>query len=76
MDSSGEQHLEVDHNIYKRRLDLLGKPIEEPQKENITIKLKTEVAVSIDTFLYKNPKGLHDSHKIKVFKINWIACYQ
>lgn len=37
MDSSGEQHLQIDHNIYKRKLDLDGKPIEEPKKENITI---------------------------------------
>ncbi|EFA04394.1 endoplasmic reticulum-Golgi intermediate compartment protein 3 [Tribolium castaneum] len=46
MDSSGEQHLQIDHNIYKRRLDLQGQPIEEPKKEDITIKRKnsTEVA--------------------------------
>ncbi|CAG9784479.1 unnamed protein product [Diatraea saccharalis] len=34
MDSSGEQHLQMDHNIHKRRLDLDGNPIEEPKKEN------------------------------------------
>lgn len=44
MDSSGEQHLQIDHNIYKRKLDLNGKPIEEPKKENLTIaEKKTEV---------------------------------
>lgn len=32
MDTTGEQHLHIDHNIYKRRLDLSGKPIEEPKK--------------------------------------------
>ncbi|CAG4968007.1 unnamed protein product [Colias eurytheme] len=37
MDSSGEQHLQMDHNIYKRRLDLNGNPIEEPKKEEIMI---------------------------------------
>ncbi|KAJ8958912.1 hypothetical protein NQ318_019681 [Aromia moschata] len=42
MDSSGEQHLEIDHNIYKRRLDLEGRPIEEPKREDITIKTKNE----------------------------------
>ncbi|XP_019878488.1 endoplasmic reticulum-Golgi intermediate compartment protein 3 [Aethina tumida] len=48
MDSSGEEHLEIDHSIYKRRLDLNGNPIEEPQKEDITIKSKnvTEAAVN------------------------------
>ncbi|KAB0797586.1 hypothetical protein PPYR_06649 [Photinus pyralis] len=40
MDSSGEQHLQIDHNIYKRRLDLDGKPIEEPKREDITIPTK------------------------------------
>lgn len=37
MDSSGEQHLQMDHNIHKRRLDLDGNPIEEPKKEEIVI---------------------------------------
>ncbi|CAH2066589.1 unnamed protein product, partial [Iphiclides podalirius] len=35
MDSSGEQHLQMDHNIHKRRLDLQGNPIEEPKKEEM-----------------------------------------
>ncbi|BES88509.1 endoplasmic reticulum-Golgi intermediate compartment protein [Nesidiocoris tenuis] len=38
MDSSGEQHLHIDHNIYKRRLDSGGKPIEEPKKEEVKTK--------------------------------------
>lgn len=46
MDSSGEQHLQIDHNIYKRRLDLEGKPIEEPKKEDIIIRSKNETDVS------------------------------
>ena len=33
MDVSGEQHIDIEHNIYKRRLDLNGNPIEEAQKE-------------------------------------------
>ena len=33
MDVSGEQHIDIEHNIYKRRLDLNGHPIEEAQKE-------------------------------------------
>lgn len=32
MDTTGEQHLQIEHNIFKRRLDLSGKPIEEPKK--------------------------------------------
>lgn len=33
MDVSGEQHINVEHNIYKRRLDLNGSPLEKPEKE-------------------------------------------
>lgn len=43
MDSSGEQHLEISHNIYKRRLDLNGNALEEPKRENITIKIKSDI---------------------------------
>lgn len=35
MDSSGEQHLQIEHNIYKRSLDINGNPINEPEKEEI-----------------------------------------
>jgi len=42
MDSSGEQHLQIEHNIYKTRLNLQGVAIEEPKKEDITIKTSTE----------------------------------
>lgn len=35
MDSTGEQHLHIEHNIYKRRLNLHGHPIEEAKKEDI-----------------------------------------
>lgn len=37
MDSSGEQHLQMDHNIHKRRLDLNGVPIEESKIEEMTM---------------------------------------
>ncbi|KAJ8876172.1 hypothetical protein PR048_024081 [Dryococelus australis] len=33
MDTSGEQHLQIDHNVFKRKLDLDLKPIEVPKKE-------------------------------------------
>lgn len=53
MDSSGEQHLQIDHNIYKRRLDLEGKPIDEPKKEDITIRTKEiEVIWFFNKFLW------------------------
>lgn len=41
MDSSGEQHLQMDHNIHKRRLDLDGNPIEEPKKQEIATSAST-----------------------------------
>lgn len=33
MDVSGEQHIDIEHNIYKTRLDMSGKPLEDPRKE-------------------------------------------
>ncbi|XP_023316165.1 endoplasmic reticulum-Golgi intermediate compartment protein 3 [Trichogramma pretiosum] len=43
MDTTGEQHLHIDHNIYKRRLDLKGQPIENPKKTDLAeIKKSTE----------------------------------
>lgn len=35
MDSAGDQHLHIDHNIFKRRHDLDGVPIDEAKKEDI-----------------------------------------
>lgn len=35
MDSAGDQHLHIEHNIFKRRVDLNGNPIEEAVKEEI-----------------------------------------
>ncbi|XP_001948436.1 endoplasmic reticulum-Golgi intermediate compartment protein 3 [Acyrthosiphon pisum] len=34
VDNSGETHLQVDHNIYKRRLNLEGQPISDPEKSD------------------------------------------
>lgn len=34
VDSSGEQHIQIDYNIYKRRLDMDGNPIDDGQKES------------------------------------------
>ncbi|XP_055624120.1 endoplasmic reticulum-Golgi intermediate compartment protein 3 [Toxorhynchites rutilus septentrionalis] len=34
-DATGEQHLHIEHSIYKRRLDLHGNPIEDAKKEDI-----------------------------------------
>ncbi|XP_023337737.1 endoplasmic reticulum-Golgi intermediate compartment protein 3 [Eurytemora carolleeae] len=34
-DVSGEQHIAIEHNVYKRRLDLEGKPIADPVKHEV-----------------------------------------
>jgi len=34
-DVSGEQHIAIEHNIYKRRLDLEGKPLADPVKHEV-----------------------------------------
>lgn len=47
MDSSGDQHLHIDHNIFKRRLDLEGTPIDAAKKENIQVTTKKENIVII-----------------------------
>lgn len=41
MDSSGDQHIQIQHNIFKHRLDLDGKPIEEGQRPIKEIVLAT-----------------------------------
>ena len=33
MDLSGEHQINVQHNLYKRRLDYEGKPLEDPEKQ-------------------------------------------
>ena len=37
MDVSGEQQSDVDHNLFKKRLDLDGKEIDEAKKEGKVI---------------------------------------
>lgn len=50
MDTTGEQHLHIEHNIFKRRLDLNGKPIEDPQR--------TSMYSSFDSYVqYQNRVG-------------------
>jgi len=52
-DVTGEQHIAIEHNIYKRRLDLDGKPIEEPVRDMAVgeagkITNKTEEGTEVD----------------------------
>lgn len=44
MDSSGDQHLRVDHDIFKHRLDLQGNPLKEtePIKEIVAVSPSTK----------------------------------
>lgn len=45
MDSAGDQHLHIEHNVFKRRLDLEGNPIQDPVKEEIITETRLEVLV-------------------------------
>lgn len=51
MDSAGDQHLHIDHNIYKRRVDLNGNPIEEAKKEEIATSTKKLENKNVRTIL-------------------------
>eukprot|EP00096_Caligus_rogercresseyi_P007870 TRINITY_DN25_c0_g3_i1.p1 TRINITY_DN25_c0_g3~~TRINITY_DN25_c0_g3_i1.p1 ORF type:complete len:386 (+),score=113.04 TRINITY_DN25_c0_g3_i1:87-1244(+) len=46
MDVSGESHVDIVHNIYKRRLSLEGSPMEEPRRETEVGQKKTTHAPS------------------------------
>jgi len=57
IDSAGDQHLHIEHNIFKRRIDLNGNPIEEAKKEDIVSSTtKKEVKNSTDTEVASAPK--------------------
>ncbi|XP_046401835.1 endoplasmic reticulum-Golgi intermediate compartment protein 3 [Ischnura elegans] len=56
MDTSGEQHFQIEHNIFKRRLDLEGKPIEEPKKTE-------ELGATATTLFEKAVKNLTEENK-------------
>ncbi|KAF6214265.1 hypothetical protein GE061_009005 [Apolygus lucorum] len=75
MDSSGEEHLKIDHNMYKRRLDKDLKPMEDPKKEDVGSKktAKTE-APSTDTAVAKcgSCYGAEDSNNPE--KLNITCC--
>ncbi|UYV74746.1 ERGIC3 [Cordylochernes scorpioides] len=43
MDVSGEQHINIEHNLYKRRLGLDGKPLDQPVRE------ESKSSVVVDT---------------------------
>lgn len=50
MDSTGEQHVHIEHDVFKRRMDLHGNPIDQAKKENITMtKLTGTTTVTPDT---------------------------
>ena len=48
MDVSGEQHIDIEHNVFKRKLDLEGKPLDDPQKQAV-IGVKKTNATSGDS---------------------------
>ena len=48
MDVSGEQHIDIEHNVFKRKLDLEGQPLDDPQKQAV-IGVKKTNATSGDS---------------------------
>lgn len=60
MDSTGEQHLHIEHNIYKRRLNLDGHPIEEAKKEEIQSS--------------STPKKINETAEAKPKEIEKVTC--
>lgn len=49
IDVSGEQHINIEHNIFKRRLDLSGKAIDEAQRDHSIGVLKQEFIKKVTT---------------------------
>lgn len=68
MDSAGEQHLSMEQNIHKRRLDLNGNPIaeEEPKKQEIAILTNVNMA-KLKLFIYTY-------HEQEVFYVISLMC--
>eukprot|EP00761_Pharyngomonas_kirbyi_P012907 gb/GECH01012934.1/.p1 GENE.gb/GECH01012934.1/~~gb/GECH01012934.1/.p1 ORF type:complete len:387 (+),score=85.06 gb/GECH01012934.1/:1-1161(+) len=57
MDVSGEQQLNIDHSIYKTRLDLSGNPISDPIKnEDLKLSDNSEDMDSFDRQLFETKK--------------------
>lgn len=62
MDSAGDQHLHIDHNIFKRRMDLEGNPIDVAKKEEIiTSTTKKEKNNSVCFNFYRRSEKLFSS---------------
>jgi hypothetical protein len=53
IDVSGEQHINIEHNIYKRRLNLKGEPIEKPEKETCESS-DYRLIITSNAFRYQN----------------------
>ncbi|KPM11477.1 endoplasmic reticulum-Golgi intermediate compartment protein 1-like protein [Sarcoptes scabiei] len=53
-DVSGEQHINIDHNIFKRKLNENGDPIELPQKDNSHGLATFQYYVKIIPTIYEN----------------------
>lgn len=80
MDTAGEQHLHIEHNVYKRRLDLDGNVItgDKPIKEMMTTTEKkseqpsTEKAVENTTPACGScyGAGVNDTQLVKNFLLN------
>lgn len=50
MDSTGEQHMHIEHDVFKRRMDMeTGRPIDEAKKEDITTRKENATSTTSST---------------------------
>ena len=68
MDVSGEQHIDIEHNVFKRKLDLEGKPLDDPQKQAV-IGVKKANATSGDSEKVQYGMDKTQIHMIRMIKI-------
>lgn len=54
MDSAGAQHLHITHNIFKRRIDLNGNPIDIAKKSELTTPTPKTVTNEVNRFFFFN----------------------
>ncbi|CAB3377491.1 Hypothetical predicted protein [Cloeon dipterum] len=72
VDTSGDQHLQISHNIFKRRLNAQGQPIEDPQRtESLGSSKADEFKKTIEKLAEKKEGGEEKKEK----EVKCGSCY-